>query len=74
MADFPSTECDILSHFSNQSIIANIDFCGQLAAQPLFYKKQYHCPATCHDFVAHNPKNFTEAYWEFKSFKVYQAG
>jgi hypothetical protein len=29
-ADFPSTECDISSHFRNQSIIANIDLCGDL--------------------------------------------
>lgn len=29
-ADFPSTDCDISSHFRNQSIIANIDLCGDL--------------------------------------------
>jgi hypothetical protein len=29
-ADFPSTECDIGGHFRNQSIIANIDLCGDL--------------------------------------------
>lgn len=29
-ADFPSTDCDIGSHFKNQSIIANIDLCGDL--------------------------------------------
>ena len=28
MADFPSTECDISSHFRNASITANIDLCG----------------------------------------------
>lgn len=30
-ADFPSTKCDIGSHFRNQSVIANIDLCGQYA-------------------------------------------
>lgn len=29
-ADFPSTDCDIGNHFKNQSIIANIDLCGDL--------------------------------------------
>lgn len=30
-ADFPNTDCNIGSHFTNQSIIANIDLCGQYA-------------------------------------------
>jgi hypothetical protein len=30
-ADFPDTGCDISSHFGNQSIIVNIDLCGQYA-------------------------------------------
>lgn len=29
-ADFPGTECDMDRHFRNQSIIANIDLCGDL--------------------------------------------
>lgn len=72
LADFPSTECDIGSHFRNQSIIANIDLCGQLAAQPQFYERD-HCPGVCSDFVANNPSSFEDAYWEFASFRVYQA-
>ncbi|KAJ5623825.1 hypothetical protein N7510_000134 [Penicillium lagena] len=73
LADFPSTECNIASHFRNQSIIANIDLCGELAAQPRLYEQMYSCPGTCSDFVANNPASFENAYWEFKSFKVYQA-
>jgi hypothetical protein len=30
LADFPNTECDIGSHFKNQSIIVNIDLCGDM--------------------------------------------
>lgn len=30
MADFPNTKCDIGSHFKNNSIIVNIDLCGDL--------------------------------------------
>lgn len=73
LADFPSTECDIASHFRNQSIIVNIDLCGQLAAEPQYYEKMYRCPGTCPDFVANNPSSFEEAYWEFNNFAVYQA-
>ena len=28
LADFPSTSCDMASHFRNQSIVVNIDLCG----------------------------------------------
>ncbi|KAE8154191.1 concanavalin A-like lectin/glucanase domain-containing protein [Aspergillus avenaceus] len=73
LADFPNTHCDIASHFRNQSIVANIDLCGQLGAQKQFYKEQSHCPGTCNTYVARNPSAFKEAYWEFKSFKVYKA-
>lgn len=31
LADFPNTKCDMSSHFTNQSLIANIDLCGQYA-------------------------------------------
>jgi hypothetical protein len=36
-ADFPSTGCDIGTHFKNQSIIANIDLCGSWAGTPSVY-------------------------------------
>ncbi|KAJ5262720.1 hypothetical protein N7524_008025 [Penicillium chrysogenum] len=73
LADFPSTKCDIASHFKNLSIIVNIDLCGELAGQKQYYDTLYHCPATCSGFVASNPDSFVDAYWEFKSFKVYRA-
>ncbi|KAJ5885505.1 hypothetical protein N7495_010015 [Penicillium taxi] len=72
-ADFPNTKCDIPTYFHNQTIIVNIDLCGELAAQPQYYDEMYHCPATCESFVANSPSSFEEAYWEFASFKVYQA-
>ncbi|KAH8702005.1 putative endo-1,3(4)-beta-glucanase [Talaromyces proteolyticus] len=72
-ADFPSTDCSISSHFKNQSIIANIDLCGSLAGSTARYTDQAECPSNCTSYVAQNPSAFTEAYWEFKSFKVYQA-
>jgi len=38
-ADFPSTNCDIGTHFANQSIIANIDLCGQWAGQQKIFSE-----------------------------------
>ncbi|KAJ6160437.1 endo-1-3(4)-beta-glucanase [Penicillium chermesinum] len=73
LADFPSTECDIRSHFKNQSIVANIDICGEMAGAPSYYTTQNECPGLCTQFAAENGGNFTDAYWEFNSFKVYQA-
>lgn len=30
LADFPSTDCNIGSHFKNNTIVVNIDLCGEL--------------------------------------------
>ncbi|KAI4745918.1 putative endo-1,3(4)-beta-glucanase [Aureobasidium sp. EXF-12298] len=69
IADFPNTDCDIGSHFKNQSIIANIDFCGSWADS--VYSSQFKCPGKCEDFVATNATAFENAYWEFASFRIY---
>ena len=73
LADFPNIECGISKHFKNQSIIANINLCGDWAGRPEIYGTGHECPGTCHDFVANRSSDFSEAYWEFKSFKVYHA-
>ncbi|CAI7617923.1 unnamed protein product [Penicillium bialowiezense] len=72
-ADFPNTDCNIGSHFKNQSIVANIDLCGDWAGADKFYTTQSSCPGTCKAFVRDNATSFNNAYWEFKSFKVYQS-
>lgn len=69
-ADFPDTNCNVQSHFRNHSIIANIDLCGQYAGGVY---PQSGCPSTCSDFVANNPNSFTDAFWEFGAFQIYQA-
>ncbi|KAI1765906.1 glycoside hydrolase family 16 protein [Hypoxylon sp. FL1150] len=69
-ADFPDTDCDIGSHFKNQSIIINIDLCGSWAGNVY---AQSGCPSNCTDYVANNPDAFTNAFWEFGSFEVYTA-
>ncbi|KAF2993465.1 hypothetical protein E8E14_001424 [Neopestalotiopsis sp. 37M] len=69
-ADFPNTDCSISSHFKNQSIIANIDLCGDWAGNVY---ADSGCPSSCEDYVANYPSAFKNAYWEFGSFSVYKA-
>ncbi|KAI1625437.1 endo-1,3(4)-beta-glucanase [Exophiala viscosa] len=74
LADFPSTDCDISSHFRNQSIIVDIDLCGDWAGQTAYYNTQSGCSGTCVNYVMEQPGSaYDEAYWEFGSFRVYQA-
>ncbi|KAI6353992.1 hypothetical protein MCOR25_008813 [Pyricularia grisea] len=69
MADFPSTECNIGEHFRNQSIILNISLCGDWGDKAYAGSG---CPMNCSDFVATNPSAFTDAFWEFGAFRVYE--
>lgn len=70
LADFPNTDCNIGNHFKNQSIVANINLCGQLTEASY---SQDNCPSNCTDYVANNPDAFKNAFWEFGSFEVYHA-
>jgi hypothetical protein len=71
LADFPNTNCDIHSHFRNQSIIINIDLCGEYGGDREVYEDQNGCPGNCREFVARHPEAFEEAYWEFRRLRVY---
>ena len=73
LADFPNTNCDISSHFKNQSIIVDIDLCGQWAGSKATYKTEDSCPESCTDFVANNAAAFEKAYWQLGRFRVYKA-
>ena len=74
LADFPSTSCDIASHFKNQSIIANIDLCGQWAGTTKMFTQEAKCPGTCVEYVSTQPGSaYSEAYWEFGGWWVFQA-
>jgi hypothetical protein len=73
LADFPGTNCPIKEHFKNQSLIANIDLCGDWAGSSGVYNEQYGCPATCNQLVTSNATAFENAYWEWASWRVYSA-
>ncbi|KAK2593220.1 hypothetical protein QQS21_009060 [Conoideocrella luteorostrata] len=68
-ADFPGTDCDIASHFKNNSIVVNIDLCGDLVYGTW---DKSGCPSNCTDVVANQPDSFKTAFWEFGTFEVYQ--
>ncbi|RCI16468.1 hypothetical protein L249_2085 [Ophiocordyceps polyrhachis-furcata BCC 54312] len=68
-ADFPNTRCGVGSLFRNNSIVINIDLCGDMVYGTWDHSS---CPGTCNDLVAKRPDIFKTAYWEFGSFQVYQ--
>lgn len=73
LADFPATDCNIGSHFKNQSIIVNIDICGSWAGATSVYSGEDNCPGTCETLAATNATAFENAWWEFGGFSIYQA-
>lgn len=73
VADFPSTYRDVAAHFENQSVIANIDLCGDWAGETSVYNFKDQCPGSCKERVAGADSNFDTAYWEFRSSRVYAA-
>ncbi|CAE7052049.1 unnamed protein product, partial [Rhizoctonia solani] len=68
VADFPSNNCDMRSHFGKHTIVFDLTFCGDWAGNE--YPRSG-CPGTCVDFVDNNPKAFVEAYWEINSLRTY---
>lgn len=64
--------CAFDSYFKDMSILFNTDFCGSWAGQ--FWDDSPTCSphaATCADYVAANPKVFSDSYWLINSVRVY---
>jgi nicotinate-nucleotide pyrophosphorylase (carboxylating) len=73
-AAFAGSGCDFDARFQNLSIVVNTALCGDWAGQVW---QSGGCAkstgvATCDEYVARNPKAFTEAYWEIRSLRMYQ--
>ncbi|RCI09950.1 hypothetical protein L249_8439 [Ophiocordyceps polyrhachis-furcata BCC 54312] len=67
--------CDMDSHFFNNQLVFDTTFCGDWAGNPGVWAADVTCSAkaaTCQDYVAANPGDFREAYWEVNSVKVFQ--
>ncbi|KAJ5943711.1 hypothetical protein N7516_003879 [Penicillium verrucosum] len=70
--------CDVATAFQPQSFTFDTTFCGDWAG--VVYGDSG-CPMTggdsfqsCHNYVANNPAQFKETYWEINSVKIYQTG
>jgi len=68
-ADFPSTNCDLESHFGPNNIVFDLTFCGDWAGA-VFTSQG--CGSDCTTFVNENPSAFVNAYWDIASVTVYQ--
>lgn len=81
MANWPSTNCNMASHFYNHSVIFDTTLCGDWAGsawtgsgtpgqeQSCAQRTGY---ASCTDFVQNSGSSFSEAYWEVSSMQIYQ--
>lgn len=61
-ADCPS------QHFTNQSMVFDLTFCGGWAGS--VFKEDCPGKGDCDTFVQYNPSQFTEAYWLINFVKV----
>ena len=69
-----SPGCDIDTFFRQHNIIFNTTFCGDWAGAPDVWDSNETCKAkanTCQEFVANNPQEYEEAYWEINNVSVY---
>jgi len=58
------------AQFHKHVIVLNIDFCGDYADATYTSSG---CPGDCEAFVKYNPQAFTEAFFEFRSIRVYSS-
>ncbi|KAI1790873.1 endo-beta-glucanase [Ganoderma leucocontextum] len=71
VADFPSTDCDMASHFGPHNIVINLTFCGDWAGVPSIYNGDG-CPGDCVAYVNENPAAFVNAYFDVAWLKIYE--
>ncbi|KAG1746159.1 glycoside hydrolase family 16 protein [Suillus lakei] len=69
----PDNNCNYSKHFDAHNIVFDLTFCGDWAGSESVWNAST-CAAkasTCKSFVDNNPHEFTEAYWEINSLKIY---
>ncbi|PTU19718.1 hypothetical protein P175DRAFT_0534175 [Aspergillus ochraceoroseus IBT 24754] len=68
-------DCNFDTHFNNMQIVFDTTFCGDWAGHPDVWASSGTCQTlapTCEEYVANNPTDFQEAYWEINALKIYQ--
>ncbi|KAG5636450.1 hypothetical protein H0H81_007992 [Sphagnurus paluster] len=69
-AYFPNTStCDFATHFNPHNIIINLTLCGDWAGNTYAGTS---CPLTCVEQVNTAPGSFIDAYFDFKSMRIYE--
>lgn len=70
--------CDVANSFKEQSFVFDVTFCGDWAGGVF---GESGCPMSgsdpfqsCVAYVAQNPSQFEQSYWEINSVKIYQTG
>lgn len=73
LAAFGGSGCDFENAFKDMVLIINTDFCGDWAGKVWAESGAEKATgvATCDEYVAANPGEFKEAFWEISSIKVY---
>ncbi|KAF4975137.1 hypothetical protein FZEAL_8036 [Fusarium zealandicum] len=69
---FGGSKCDVDDYFSNMNIVININFCGDYGEGT--WRSFETCRAlapTCREYVANNPEDFENAYWDVSYIDVY---
>ncbi|KIJ68156.1 glycoside hydrolase family 16 protein [Hydnomerulius pinastri MD-312] len=70
-AYFPTyANCNSQGHFNDHSIVFDLTLCGDWAGNQDVWNASG-CAAKALDFVNNNPDEFSEAYWEINSLKIY---
>lgn len=74
VANLQNSNCNIDSHFGNQRLILDIDFCGNPVGTPAFWQQS--CAATtgqgtCADYVSKFPGDFAESYFQVQDIRYF---
>ena len=65
--------CNIDQKFRNHQLVFDTTFCGDWAGNTWGKSSCAKKAPSCTDFVAHHPQEFSEAYWEINSLKVFKS-
>ena len=60
------------SHFYDNVMVINTDFCGWAGNEFNEYSECKNTGLNCVDYVSQNPNDFIDAYWLINSIKIYQ--
>ncbi|KAM5348212.1 hypothetical protein ACJ41O_008036 [Fusarium nematophilum] len=69
---FGGSRCKVDEYYSNMRIVINTNFCGDYGERT--WDKFDTCKAlapTCREYVANNPEDFANTYWDVKYIDVY---